>query len=465
MISALKNFNLINKFSCLKNRIFSSARYVKEEIQTLKKPEPVKEKVSEFNQSEIFMHGVIIKRNFSGEINYSLDSSKIMPLKYGLNLHEQKPRSHHIKNLTNELKRVCYNGYEFETLFDEQPHLSRVVGSLPQKWGRKIGNSPEKREKVDNLFSEFAREFHANVKDKYSKYEIKTDALKQGLSEILSTDINIEPLGAGSWARTYLINADSQNYVLKVFYNQPPQSYCDTNLHYFGNYHELSSAVWASKHDADSYAMFYMGRFGEKEDGYMLTRYLPNRADNQKIYNGKPEYSDDNFVFSSYLHRLYCADTNNDGNIINKKICDYGDTWVSSAAKMDEKTFKLARNIGRFLDENNSKALSETITMYKGSQELEKAKSFLQYLIDNFTTVKNYKILNEKKDMLAQLGLDYVPDIRFILSHMIFPTDSMSATTARMVEYSKILGIPERAFQSLWYKYPDVRKQHPSLYI
>ena len=463
MISALKNLNLINRARNIKKQLFPSVKQVNEIIRTPARVEPLKECAVEFTQPKMTLHGVVMEKNNLGAISYSLEFSKISPLTYNLNLHEQKPRSHHIKNLTNELKRVCYNGYEFETLFDEQPHLSRVVGSLPQKWGRKIGNSPEKREKVDNLFSEFAREFHANVKDKYSKYEIKTDALKQGLSEILSTDVNIEPLGAGSWGRTYLINADSQNYVLKVFYNQPPQSYCDTNLHYFGNYHELSSAVWASKHDADSYAMFYMGRFGEKQDGYMLTRYLPNRADNQKIYNGKSEYSDDNFVFSSHLHRLYCTDINNDGNIINKKICDYGDTRISTAAKMDEKTFKLTRNLGRFLDENNSKALADEISKYQGTKELEQSKSFLRYLINQETTIKNYKILRAKKDLLAQLGLDYVPDIRYVLSYLCFPTDHMSATTARVAEYSNILGLPDTAFKFLWYKYENVREKIPSI--
>lgn len=406
-------------------------------------------------------HGIVMARNRSGRINYSLDSSKQTPLTYNHVLHEPKQRSAHITNLTNELERVCYNGKEFETLFEEQPHLSRTVGSLPQKWGRKIGSSKEKREQVDRLFTEFGRKFYSKVNNEFSTEEVSTKNLQEGLSKVLDSDVQISYIGKGSFGRAYKIDVDSQEYVLKVYYNgENPKDY-DSNIYYSGNFHELSSAVWASKNDPNNYAMFYMGRFGEKGDGYMLTRYIPNVVEKNKIYNGMSDLKDENFVFSRYLHKLRCSDvSSSSSNRHDKKIIDFGHTFVSKAGQLDEKTFHLTKTLGRLIDENNSKELAKVVEKYEGTEEFEQAKSFLQYLINEYATLENSAVLKSKKDLLSSVGIDYVPDIRHVVPTMRFPINVKYDVRPNYDEkcYSNIFGIPYNAFEQLRQKYPDLLK-------
>lgn len=308
----------------------------------------------------------------------------------------------YIKNLTYELKRVHCNGYEFETLFDKFPNLNRTVGSLPQKWGRKIGSSKEKRESINKLFSDFAKKFHSINCDNPNP---STARLQQKLSKVLETSVEISSLGSGSWGKTYKITADSQSYVLKVFFNKQPQGY-DTHLHYYGNYNELASAVYASKHDADHFVTFYMGRFGEKGDGYLLTKFLTNQKNDERIFNGMPENDPRNFVFSSYLHKLRCYD-NHSSNQIAKKIIDFGNTDTTKASNLEPPIYKLVKLLGLYIDTNNSKGISEILSKQGNTENFKKARSFLQKLIkDNLYTIsKNIQVLEQKSELLDKLGL------------------------------------------------------------
>ncbi|MBR1460963.1 hypothetical protein IJ596_04955 [bacterium] len=404
------------------------------------------------------LHGVVMTPTSDGGIKYTLEKNKQLPLAYNFLLHKPKRKSLHITNLTNELETVYYDGSELADIFEQNPHLSRTVGALPQKWGRKIGASKEKREQIDKLFSKFAKKFHKLVKNKDSKVEINTGRLEKELSKVLSSKVEISKLGKGVWGQTYKINVDSQDFVLKVYYrDKSPKGY-GSSIYYHGNYHELSSAVWSSKNDAGKYAMFYMGRFGEKHNGYMLTRYIP-KEDTNRIYNNLPEISKQNFVFSKYIHRLSCGDLGREfSNLHGRKVIDFGYTFISDAGKLDRKTYLLTKTLGRLIDENNSKELDMIIAKNQGTEELEQAKSFLQYLINRYTTVNNAQILKTKASMLAKLGLDYTPDIRYILSCMRFPlhTKYEMATNINIKNYSQILDIPQNSFENLWYKYQKI---------
>lgn len=305
-----------------------------------------------------------------------------------------------ITNLTNELKKVHYNGVEFNTLFEEYPNLSRTVGSLPQKWGRKIGKSKEKRDAIDKVFSDFAKKFH---KTNNKKALLPTENMQKKLSMILETPVTVQNLAAGEWGRTYKISVDSQDYVLKVFFNSSPEIY-GSDLHCYGNYNELATAVYSSKHCADHFVTFYMGRFGEKQDGYLLTKFLPYSFGNIKEFNGLEENDPANFVFSTYLRKLICNDDSN-SNIIAKKIIDFGNTDSTNASKLEPKIYKLAKRIGLYLDINNSKGIDEILACNKGDQSLASAIDFLQSLIDKYCYCENASILYKKRTLLDKLGL------------------------------------------------------------
>ena len=310
----------------------------------------------------------------------------------------------YIKNLTNELKKVHYNGYEFETLFDNHPYLNRTVGSLPQKWGKKIGRSKEKRENINKLFSDFAEQFHAEGNMPASSIAM----FQHELSKVLDTPVEISPLGSGCWGQTYKITADSQSYVLKVFFNRSPVGY-DTNLHHYGNYSELASAVYASKHDADHFVSFYMGKFGKKCDGYLLTKFLTNQKNNQRIFNGMSENNPKNFVFSTFIHKLRCYDIH-PSNYIAKKVVDFGCTLSTKASKLEPRIYKLVKRLGLYIDTNNVKGINEILSHYKKTDDLDKACKFLQELIkDNlYTSSKNIQVLEQKSKLLEKLKLKII---------------------------------------------------------
>ena len=143
-----KKTSLRQNLQRLRTCFYRPSVEVKETYMPPKTTEPSNKNAIKFNQPRLVLHGVIMERNDLGGINYSLDPSKTIPLVYNFVMQKPKQRSPRIHNLTNELQRVCYNGFEFETLFSEQPHLNRTVGALPQKWGRQIGNSPEKDNKL-----------------------------------------------------------------------------------------------------------------------------------------------------------------------------------------------------------------------------------------------------------------------------------------------------------------------------
>lgn len=360
-------------------------------------------------------NGIITTKNIFGKKQYALTPAKQKPLVDTFELIE-KEKSKNITNLTNELKRVYYNGVEFTTLFEEQPHLNRTVGSLPQKWGKKVGKSKEKREQIDQIFKDFAKNFNEKIKTEKSDTKISTKPIKKGLSKILGTKVKVEELGKGAWGQTYKINADNQDYVLKVYYQNSPEIY-GGNKHCHGNYFELSSAMWATKNDADHYATCYMGRFGENLDGYLLSKYIPPTKKYGRKINNQMDIAPKNFSFSRFFHKLNCNDLtyNNSRNMCGKKIVDFGNTNPTFASKLETQTYILAKTMGRFIDENNSKGLNKIKKEHFGTKKYEDAVSFLRFLINKYGKRININTLKTKKDLLKTIGLDYTPDIRIAL--------------------------------------------------
>ena len=397
------------------------------------------------------LYGIVRQKNCFGQTKYSLAPSKQVPIQDTFELIE-KEKSQNITNLTNELQRVYYNGIEFTTLFEEQPHLNRTVGSLPQKWGRKVGKSKEKREEIDKLFTDFAKEFHKNASDYSTTVEIDTKPLETGLSKILETEVKIEKYEKGFWGQTYKINADNQNYILKTYYKRKPQLY-KTEAHDHGNFFELSSAIWANKNAPGQYATCYMGRFGEDMDGYILTKFLPPVSHCGREINNLLDIHPKNFAFARYFDKLKCFDMEyySSRNIIGKKIIDFGNTRPTTASKLNNKTYVLAKTMGRFIDENNIEGLKKLKLKHIDTKEYQESVSFLRYLINNNTRLGNYQIIKSKKDLLKVIGLDGSPDIRHILKKGRKRFDRKDYVT--FYNYDKMFEIPPEEFLKLWDKY------------
>ena len=98
--------------------------------------------------------------------------------------------------------------------------------------------------------------------------------------------------------------------------------------------------------------------------------------------------------------------------------------------------------------------LRKYIEKYKGTKVYKNAVSFLQYLINKNCTVDNMNTLKTKKDLLKQLGLDYVPDVRYILEREKhhFPKRKYYDDPL----YEDMFGLPVKAFQQIWDKYHEI---------
>lgn len=392
------------------------------------------------------LHGIIQIKQAPGEYKYSLVEEKQKPLKYLFNL-QPKTKNPNPTNLTNELERVRYLGEDFETYFDEHPNLSRTVGSLPQKWGRIIGNNPQKREAIDKAFTVFAQKFNEIVTNPETEFLINSHRQQLGneLSKILNQDVKVTQLAQGYWGATYKITADNQNYVLKCFYKKSPKIKGRTS-HCSGNYEELAAAIYSSKNAPDHFAPFYMGRFGENLDGYILTKFLPENAKYRK-FNGLKEFHPRNFVFLRYIQKLRSIDINID-NFAGKRIIDFGHCLQEQAAHLNGKTYSILHTLCKFIDTNNEEGLRKIISKYAKTSHFQEAKDYIKYIINKYSTLENISQLKMKSHILEKLGLDYVPDIRYFLEK----------TTSEELNYnsykiSRIYNIPEKDVTKLWEKY------------
>lgn len=357
-----------------------------------------------------------------------------------------KLKNAHPVNLTNELQRIKYNRKELEYLLATNPHLSRTVGSLPKKWGAKVGNNPLYREGIEHTFAEFSRNF-----TRRGESQKDIDFLETKLSLILDSDIKMTFLGQGSWGKTFKITDGKDAYVLKVFYANHNLFglIADKSIH--GNIPELTSAVYSSKHEAGRYAKFYMGRFGEKDDGYILTKFVPETTRKNKIINGMEENFPQNFVFSEKLRRVRNEDFSG-GNELGKRVVDFGAIMKTSAYNLDSKSLRIAKLLGRGIDTNNEKLIDRTIEKYGHTKEYKNAVGFMQHLINTECTELNYDVLRRKEKLLAKLDIDTVPDIRFILAQ-----DKNYASKHYMDKsFDKMYNIPLEAFEKLWEKYHEI---------
>lgn len=293
-------------------------------------------------------------------------------------------------NLTNELKKGIYQLSDVRALLRNNPNLGRTVGKLPSKWGKAVKSS-EAFKKIDDAFSSYAKDFHEG---KASKEGLKN--LETKLATILNTDVKVAYLGSGSIGSTYKISALGQDYVYKVFHKEGMFS----SNHGHGNHAELLSAVRASRLSSKNFARFYMGKFGENQDGYILTKFIPETT---KTTNNKG-------FFSRFLIGMSSLDDHSD-NVRNGVILDYGAAKVCGYSNLSPKAQKIAREVFSAIDANSTENIGKIIKKYASSKEFDEVKNLLlQIRDDNFLV--NSDVFAKRSEVFSMLGIDYKVDIR-----------------------------------------------------
>ena len=293
-------------------------------------------------------------------------------------------------NLTNELKKGIYQLSDVHALLRNNPNLGRTVGKLPSKWGKAVKSS-EAFKKIDDAFSSYAKDFHEG---KASKEGLKN--LETKLATILNTDVKVAYLGSGSIGSTYKISVLGQDYVYKVFHKEG--MFSSNQGH--GNSAELLSAVRASRLSPKNFAKFYMGKFGEKEDGYILTKFIPETT----------KTTNDKGFFSSFLKGMNSLDNHSD-NVRNGVILDYGAAKVCDYSNLSPKARKIAREVFSAIDANSTENIGKIIKKYASNKEFDEVKNLLlQIRDDNF--LSNSEVFAKRSKVFSMLGIDYKVDIR-----------------------------------------------------
>lgn len=293
-------------------------------------------------------------------------------------------------NLTNELKKGIYQLSDVHALLRNNPNLGRTVGKLPSKWGKAVKSS-EAFKKIDDAFSSYAKDFHEG---KASKEGLKN--LETKLATILNTDVKVAYLGSGSIGSTYKISALGQDYVYKVFYKEGMFS----SNHGHGNHSELLSAVQASRLSSKNFARFYMGKFGENQDGYILTKFIPETT----------KTTNDKGFFSNFLKGMNSLDNHSD-NVRNGVILDYGAAKVCDYSNLSPKARKIAREVFSTIDSNSTENMGKIIKKYASNKEFGEVKNLLLRIRDDNFLV-NSDVFAKRSEVFSMLGIDYKVDIR-----------------------------------------------------
>lgn len=194
-----------------------------------------------------------------------------------------------------------------------------------------------------------------------------------------------------------------------------------------------------------------MGKFGKRGDGYILTKFIPETEAKTRIINGMDENSGSNFVFTKLLRKVETKD-NAKGNKLGEKIVDFGGITENDSNKLDPETYILTKMIAKCLDMNNSKELENIISKHQHKKEFENAVGYIQELINTNCTRKNYRILENKQELLQKLGLDYVPDIRYVLSGNKRFANDIASNSGLDVMY----GISYKILLNLWERYNKI---------
>ena len=153
---------------------------------------------AEGNQVRVYKDGTVEKNSFITFRNLS-DSDIALLQKFNIDLKGvKKPESKmmdsnvkiiiptNVKKLDNELKRIHYKtSRDVKNLFEQNPHVNRLVGSLPRPWG-KILKNPNGIKQVDESFSKFIKDLK-NCKSK----DNAINNLKDSLQNLLNKEVDI----------------------------------------------------------------------------------------------------------------------------------------------------------------------------------------------------------------------------------------------------------------------------------
>ena len=306
-------------------------------------------------------------------------------------------------NLTRELKSTFYRPEKLKEILIKYPQISRRVGTLPPELAKKVRNGSN-LDKLDEALTDFARKFATKGYGVIPTKE-EVSALSTRLSQILGETITVTPIGGGKIGYGYKISTKEKDLFFKCFYDLTSKPLMERAGH--GNYAEIASALYSQTKAPNKFVKFYMGKLGEKNDGYMLTEFI----------EGKATYRKQEFSFKDLIHKFMSGDPN-PANRRNGRFIDFGMSDPTEYDKMKPLSFKILKRIMIALDEGSVKNIEKIVNSHKGSLEyneaLEKVKDIILRKFNG-----NIEEFTSRKNMFRILGLDYKPELKKLVTQQL----------------------------------------------
>lgn len=203
--------------------------------------------------------------------------------------------------------------------------------------------------------------------------------------------VTISPVGGGKIGYGYKISTQSKDLFFKCFYDSSHKPLREKAGH--GNYGEIATALYAQKNSPQNFIKFYMGRLGEKNDGYMLTEFI----------EGKASCKQRKFSFRDLIHKLITNDPN-PANKIKGKIIDFGMCDLTEYDKMKPEAYKLLKRIMVALDEGATKNLEKIVKDSERNPEYKEVLANVKDIISK-KFLYNTEEFSSRKELFEFLGL------------------------------------------------------------
>ena len=303
------------------------------------------------------------------------------------------------KTLDKLLQSKLVKAQSIKKIFSEDPSISRLVGKLPPQWGKKLA-SQEGLLEVDECLTRFAKEFSRRCSRGNS---IEALPLEQELSAILKIPVKVKPIGGGKFGYAYKITVDGKDYVLKCFYGFRNNSADD--LIGQGNYSELAGAVFATKRDPKHFTSFHMGKFGDADDGYLLTDFVGNGR--KKSIEERMRIP---FSFKTSIAKVISGDPN-PSNMINGKCIDFGMLETSCFNELSKLEYRILEKVMSALDSNSEKELLSIIKRYGSIPEFKKVQEVVRSIVKRKFIVHPEDFYS-RKELFNVLGINYRPSVK-----------------------------------------------------
>lgn len=240
-------------------------------------------------------------------------------------------------HLSRYLKHHWVDAPQLNKILNNNPNLSRNIGSPPKHWINSV-KGDEKKELINKIFDSFA-DFSLNVSpisDCDEEFSELINDFESELGCLLNKDVQVEYLTSGSMGKVFKVTVDGKKYALKNY----KKDRATGNGH--GRSEETQKAIYVKNNEQKHrFSQFYFGKVAKSEDhdGFMLTEFVENMPLERKSLTTAQKRQKD-FDIPYIVSYDSCKD-----NALGSKVIDYGDLHIELSSLEDAEVRRHTRII------------------------------------------------------------------------------------------------------------------------